>query len=257
MAGITRVSPEKIPFTKTGIARLPTKEARYYVYDKGHAESVNGLLVSVSPSGVRSFQVYKKFKGRPKRVTLGRFPGMTVSQARKHAVRVIGKLADGIDVVQERRAERDRGVTLCQALDDYCADRKLRPATEKMYRDRVTQYLGDWLDRPLAYITRERVARRHRRNSEKSETSANKVMRILRAIFEYASGEYLDDEGKSQFPDNPVRQLSHKRVWNKESRRSGRIREQDLADWFGAVNALECCFAPKTDPGVALNTDPV
>jgi len=226
-------------FTKSTLQKLQPDQRRYSVRDTGNARSVPGLILRVSPTGVKTFQLYRKLNGKPIRVTLGRFPSMTVDQARRQATHELAKLNRGVNPNVEKRSRRAKGVTLRQVLDDYCADRRLKPSTEKMYRDRVGQYLKEWLDRPLTYITRERVVHKHKHITAKSETSANKVMRILRALFEYAAGEYLDEHGESCFPDNPVRQLSHKRIWHREGRRTTRISSADLRAWFEAVSELD------------------
>ncbi|MDH3467593.1 MAG: integrase family protein [Gammaproteobacteria bacterium] len=233
--------PESISliFTKSALAQLEPRDRRYYVYDRGSAKSVSGLVMSITPKGTKSFLVYRKLNGRPKRVKLGRFPAMTVEQARQHAIQAIAKLCDGVDVIRERRSQRSRHITLAQVLGDYCRDRSLKPSTEAMYRGRLAQYLSDWMNRRLDYITRDRVADRHQTITKTSATSANKVMRVLRAIFEYAAGEYFDECGRARFPDNPVRQLSHRRIWNKETRRDSRLSTQDLPAWFGAVRQLD------------------
>ena len=64
-----------VAFTKKGIEKLEPKGVRYDVYDRDSARSVPGLLVRVFPSGVKSFQVFRKLEGKAVRVTLGRFPG--------------------------------------------------------------------------------------------------------------------------------------------------------------------------------------
>ena len=40
------------------------------------------VLPRTAPKGSRSFQVYRSVKGRPERITLGKFPDLTVEQAR-------------------------------------------------------------------------------------------------------------------------------------------------------------------------------
>lgn len=229
---------EKTAFTKSGIAGLKPASKIYSVYDRGYRESVPGLLVRVSPGGTKAFQVYRKLNGTPVRVGLGRFPALSVEKARKKAIVELAKLGDGVNPNAERRDRREREeITLRRVLDDYCADRKLRPNTESSYRCFVGKYLGEYLDLQLENVSRDAVVKVHQ--SISSPTAANKTMRVLRALFEYAAGEYLDAQGQTRFPDNPVRQLSHKRIWHRETRRTNRIRQTDMATWFTSVGDLD------------------
>ncbi|MCK7578394.1 MAG: hypothetical protein MZV65_23405 [Chromatiales bacterium] len=58
----------------------------------------------------------------------------------------------------------------------------------------------DWQRKPLAEITRDMVASRHRKLGERSEARANLAMRLLRALFNFAAGEYEDERGDVAVP---------------------------------------------------------
>ncbi|MCK7578393.1 MAG: Arm DNA-binding domain-containing protein [Chromatiales bacterium] len=73
----------RLNFTKKTLEELPNAEAGKRAYY--HDTKVNGLLVAVTAAGVKSFQVYRKLSNKPVRVTLGRFPDMTIDQARRQA----------------------------------------------------------------------------------------------------------------------------------------------------------------------------
>jgi hypothetical protein len=60
---------------------LPEKGKRSYVYDSRE----NSLLIQVTSTGRKTFQVYRWHKTKPVRVTLGIFPDMTIEQARNKA----------------------------------------------------------------------------------------------------------------------------------------------------------------------------
>ena len=72
------------------------------------------------------------------------------------------------------------------------------------YRCIVLGDLKDWLHRPIAQISKDAVAARHRRLGERSHARANNAMRVLRALFNFARGQYEDAEGRSLFLENPV-----------------------------------------------------
>ena len=86
---------KKITFTKAKIDSfpIPDKGKRAYFYDA----KTPRLTVQVTPAGTKTFQVYKWMENKAVRVTLGRYPGMTIEQARKQTLHKLAELADGIN----------------------------------------------------------------------------------------------------------------------------------------------------------------
>jgi hypothetical protein len=109
-------------FTKKSIEKLPLPErgrVTYRDYDRSNyvgRTTVAGLQLTVSSTGTASFLLCKKFKGRVKKITIGRFPECSVELARSKAMELITQLNKGIDPIRARRAERDRGVIIEQAV---------------------------------------------------------------------------------------------------------------------------------------------
>ena len=229
---------ERLNFTKKGIEDLPPADPGKRTYF--HDTRVNGLLVSVTSSGVKSFQVYRKVNNKPVRVTLGRFPDMTIDQARRQAQAALSRLADGVNPNAEKKAERARSVTLGEVFADYLKARKnLKARTIADYHALMEKAFKDWQRKPLVEITRDMVASRHRKLGERSEARANLAMRLLRALFNFAAGEYEDERGMSLFPDNPVTRISHTRAWYAVERRRTVIKAHELKPWCEAVMSLE------------------
>lgn len=151
----------RINFTKAALAALPSPPVgRIAIHD----EKTPGLMLRITAAGCRTFQVYRKLRGRPVRVTLGRFPPLTVEQARRLAAATLAKLAEGINPNHEKREQQARAITLSEVLTDYLDARRLKQNTIKLYRWLVEDPAGafsDWKTRPLASITRDLVERRH------------------------------------------------------------------------------------------------
>ena len=92
-------------FTKTALQALPPAEPgkRAYHYD----DKTPGLGLSVTGAGTKSFIVYRWIKGKgPERITLGRFPAMTVEQARQEAAKINGAIAAGKNPANDIRIRR-------------------------------------------------------------------------------------------------------------------------------------------------------
>lgn len=91
----------KINLIKKTIENLPKAihNKRLYFYDT----KVQSLGVAVTSKGTKTFFVYKKINGRPERVTLGRYPDLSVENARKHALNAITQIAHGKNLNQEKK----------------------------------------------------------------------------------------------------------------------------------------------------------
>ena len=240
--GVTMTN--KISFTKQFLTEIspPAIKSREYFYDA----KVNGLSLQVTQKGTKSFQVYRKIDGIPVRVTLGRFPDMTIDQARRMAMKKLSDMAEGINPNTEKKKQKaqekeskDQSITLSEVFEDYLRVRKnLAANTVSGYKTLINKYLYSWLSKPLDNINRGMIAKKHEEISKHSETSANKTMRVVRALFNFANGQYEDASGQTLFPDNPVSRLSHTRAWNKEKRRQSVIERSQLKPWYEAVNSL-------------------
>ena len=81
--------PEALNFTKPVLKNLPLPEAgkRAVYFDSEKP----GLQLRVTSNGAKTFSILRRVKnGEPMRITLGRFPDMTVESARKQFDIVIG-----------------------------------------------------------------------------------------------------------------------------------------------------------------------
>ena len=206
---------------------------------------------------------------------------ITAEQARKDARAMLGDMAKGIDPNQaereknkqdeeQRQEEKQHSITLQQALDEYLqkgGPKPLKPRTITTYADLFRLYLGDWLDRPAAAITRDMVKDRHREiatgkrdrrttkkqaNTERGELvkvevpkrregAANNCFRTLRAVLNYA---FEDEEGGTLYA-NPVNVLSSKKhkAWFKVEGRRTLIKSSSLPAWAKAVQSLDNTIA--------------
>jgi integrase len=224
-------------FTKKALEILPLPDTgkRLEAYDS----KTPGLLVRITSTGTKTFTVYRRVKGRPQRIKLGRYPNMTIEQARRGAQKMLSQIAEGVDPVAERRQAQAKSITLADVFEVYLKAHDLKPGTVKDYRAAVAESFPDWLDKPLVSVTKEMVERRHRQRGEQSKARANNAMRVLRAVFNFAAAKYEDAEGRSLIKENPVRRLSSTRAWYRVHRRQTVIKNHQLPSWFQAVLNLQ------------------
>jgi integrase len=128
-------------------------------------------------------------------------------------------------------------VTLRRVFEDYKNSQRLSKKTVTNSTYAMMHHLGDWMDRPVTEITKNDVQDRHRFIA--GEAAANKVMRILRSVLNYAMLRYEDAHGKPILSMNPVNRLTEIKAWHKDKRRRGCVEPSQLRDWFFAVWQLE------------------
>lgn len=195
----------KIRFTKQAIDEIaPPPGAAIYYQDDGR-QAVRGLALRVNAGGMKTFCLVRRINGKQERITIGRWPDMSLEQARKQAETLNAEVASGAnpaDLKREKRAE----LTLQEAFDLYmtafAAPKVSRP---NEIRSMFNRYLGrpdpdtkklrgriqekaaggvDWSERRLTTITKEEVTRLHKTIAAAGmKARANSVRVLLNAIF--------------------------------------------------------------------------
>ena len=97
----------------------------------------------VTPSGAKSFMVYRWINGRPVKLTLGRVGTLRLADARRSAERAVAAIADGRDPLAERQAARVQGITLTELFERWKARRwsSLRPRTQESFASLWTVHI--------------------------------------------------------------------------------------------------------------------
>lgn len=106
--------------------------------------------------------------------------------------KLLGQIAMGVDPVAEKRTAQIREVTLNEVFNDYVQVRKsLKPTTLINYKQILTKAFSNWVNKPLVSITKDKIAKQHEKlGEEHGEAYANLAMRVLRALFNFAAGQY-------------------------------------------------------------------
>lgn len=211
------------------------KQAQKFYRDS----AIPGFGLRITNTGAISFIVEKRIGGKVKRITLGRYGNLTVEQAKKEAMRVLGQVATGKDPLGDKRQASLKATTLSDTFEDYLKTRKeLKPGTVKDYRRSLTWAGPDWLNKPLNAITKDMVELRHRELGKRSHARANNAMRVLRALFNHARAKYEDSHGNPLILVNPVDRLSQNRAWYKVDRRQSFVKPSQLKPWWDATLQL-------------------
>lgn len=172
-------------FTKKSLdaLQLPGPGKRLYMYDT----RVRGLELMVTEQGTKSFKVYRKLNDKPVRVTLGKYPDMTIEQARNEAQKVITEMLKGKNPNDEKkklRAETTLGELFKMYMERYSREHK---KTWKYDERDVPRFLGRWFQRKLSGITKQEIQALHEKvGKENGLYQANRLLARIHIIYNKA-----------------------------------------------------------------------
>lgn len=172
-------------FTKKSIDAIPSPEKgkRAYCYDI----KVNGLGLSITDKGTRSFIVYRKINGRPERIKLGRYPDMTIEQARRKATEVLAAIAQGENPNDSKRLKNNEP-TFAVFFNEYM-EKHARVHKKAWHHDQnqFRLHLSHWSKRKLSSFTKKDIQNLHSKlGKENGHYTANRVLSLLHILFNKA-----------------------------------------------------------------------
>ncbi|MCX7424419.1 MAG: tyrosine-type recombinase/integrase [Planctomycetia bacterium] len=188
--GSKQVGTSRFPFTMERLKKLAAPErGRVYHYDS----KTPGLCLVVTEAGSKSYYLYRKIDGRPERIRLGKFPNVSIDDARSAVREMVGEIAAGKDPASERRARRE-SPTLKELFSHWLTvHAKPRKKTWKEDQRVFKKYFTVLAGRRLKDIIRADVQRWHARLGEKhGHYQANRARALLSAMWRAA-----DDLGVS------------------------------------------------------------
>jgi integrase len=173
-------------FTDKKIQNLKPKAQRYEEWEG------NGFGVRVTPRGTRSFVCLFRFEGKPRRLTLGTYPNMTLAEAHQAHGEAMKKLEQRIDpgaiTVAEREEDR-QAPTVATLVEEYIE--RWAKARKKSWKvDRRILYkdvLPQWGRRKAQDITRRDVIRLLDNIVDRgAPIIANRTLAVIRKMFNFA-----------------------------------------------------------------------
>ncbi len=220
---------EQINFTKKTIDALPIPETGKR--DTYHDTKTAGLQLRVTSTGAKTFSVYRRTKGgAPERVTLGRYPEMTIEQARKSSAEINLHINAGKNPA-DRLREAKREMTLSDLFQEYMERRAAFNRRPDKPQATYRLYLSDWDKRKLSTIRHEEVDRLHKKIGRNiGQVTANIVLKLLHVMFNKAINEWRIWKG-----ENPAHGIAK----FPEQSRDRFIQSDELPRFFQAVASEE------------------
>lgn len=211
-----------------------------------------GLILRVTETGVKSWLLYRRIGGRPRRVTIGRWPAVTVDGARSAVHEMLGEIVKGSNPADARHQVKNE-TTFGEVFTAYLEHAKGHKRTWQQDQEKYNRRLKPWANRPLSSITRADVAKLHAQvggATGKADTSgrkrkggnskggghyaANRLLALLSTVYNFAR-DVLGYKG-----DNPARGVKRFR----EQSRDRFLRAGEIAAFW---QALESAGEPWKD----------
>ncbi len=219
------LSKKSFNFTKKAIESLPFPEKgkRLYFYDT----KIPGLELILTNQGTKSFKVYRKFGRSPVRVSLGKYPQITIEEARKKAQKVIAELISGKNPNEEKkkvRLEITFGETFSLFMERYS---KVMKKSWKYDEREVNKFLPHWFKRKLSNITKQEIQVLHEKiRVENGLYQANRLLERIKVIYNKAIEWGWDGSN----PTNSIKKF-------KERSRNRFLHPDELPAFFESLEA--------------------
>lgn len=217
---------EKFNFTKAEIDSLPLPASGKR--DTYQDTKVSGLHLRISSTGIKTFSVFKRIKGgNPERITLGRYPDMTIDQARRKTMEINLVIADGRNPAEAKRKLKSE-LLFGELFEEYL-ERHSKPKkktwTEDLdkYKNHIEKPLGK---RKLSEIDRAAISLIHSNITKAGHPiAANRILALISSVFGWAISAGL-------WENNPAIGIRR----NKEKSRDRFIQSDELPRFFQALS---------------------
>lgn len=167
-----------------------------------------------------------KIDGRPERIKLERFPGMTIEQARGRASDINAAIAREENPAQIRRAKKEE-LMLGELFENYLKFHAKKHKTS--WKEDLRQfncYLSSWKNKRLSLIRKTDINKLHQEIGNTSGYyAANRLLALLSSLFNYAKKLELWDK------TNPAVGITK----FKEKSRSRFLQADELPRFFAAL----------------------
>lgn len=170
-------------FTKVAIdsIKTPTKPISY------HDTKEKGLVIMVLPSDIKTFYLYKKIEGKPARIKIGRYPDLSIENARKEAQKMKSDIALGKNPQAEKRTLRQE-ILFQEMFHNFIEQySKKHKKTWKEDKRVINRFCVNFFKKKVITITRQDIQKLHTKVGEESgQRQANVLIQILSSMFNRA-----------------------------------------------------------------------
>jgi integrase len=192
---------------------LPPRRGQFEVWDG----RTPGFGVRVSHAGAKAFVLVFRHRGRSRRLTLGRYPTLSLADARFLAQEALRMTSLGSDPATEKvRARQTQPVENFDGFVSYFIEAYARPNnrraddTERLLR---REFVASWGNRPIKEITKHDVtAALDRIMRAGKHTMANRSLAAVRKLFNWAVERGMIEHSPCAGLKMPAKEKSRDRI---------------------------------------------
>jgi len=192
-----------MPLTDVAIRNAKPRPKSYKLSDGG------GLYLQVEPSGGKLWRQKYRFEDREKKLAIGSYPAISLSEARKRRDQARAQLSAGLDPAREKQLAKYRAkAAACNTFGEVAKEFIAKREREGMSKSTVEKSgyyisrLGLGITRlPVADITTPEILEALRRIEAKGNyETARRVLQLTGRVFRYAVAT-------ARLKDDPTRDL--------------------------------------------------
>lgn len=220
--------------TEQSIKQIPAPDTGYSItWD----DDLSGFGLRTMSGGVKAFILnYRTVDDRQRRQTLGRWPALSATAARKRAMELRAGVHLGDDPVEKKR-QRRTAPTFADIAEEYLE----RHAAKKRSGYRDAEYLRRdvlprWGSRKARDIRRRDVLELIERKAEHAPTSANRLLACVRKVFNWAISRDL-------LETNPCVQVQAPGI---ETARDRVLSESEIAKFWAGLDGARMSAEVRT-----------
>lgn len=202
----------RLNFTDRSIASLKASLQRQEFWD----ESAPGFGIRVTPEGRKTWVYMYRVGARKRRLTVGTYPGLSLSHARERAFEAQYQLSKGVDPADQKKSDKN-AETFRDLVDEYLERhakiKKKSWAEDKRILER--EFLPDWSHVKAKLVTRRDVIYRLDSIVERgSPILANKALAVLRKAFNFAIQRDIIEVNPCWNVPAPAKERTRDRILN-------------------------------------------
>jgi integrase len=221
-----------------------------------------GLYLQLQSSGAKSWAVRYYFEGRPRKLTLGRYPTVDLRAARRLAEQALGDVARGMDPAGAKqatraaaRAERESQIDLvervvAQFIERHAKakNRDWRETERALRREVVSRFKG----RRLASVTRPQVRAMLDEIAARAPIMANRVLAAFRKMCNWAVAYDLIGTNPCDGLAAPGKETRRDRVLSDDEVKRAWTAFEGVGWPFGAIGKLLLLTGARRDEVAAM-----
>ncbi|MCX5830529.1 MAG: site-specific integrase [Deltaproteobacteria bacterium] len=190
--------------TDLQVRKITPKSERFELLD------ANGLYIRVMPTGAKTWMFRYNFHGAPRRLTLGRYPAVTLAEAREkhaHATQDIQKGIDPGAVAKEEKSKLKAVPTIEEALKEFW-ERELSKKKSGIETRRILEkdVAAAWGKRRVTEIKRRHIVLLLDEIEQRAPIMRNRVHGSLTRFFNFSAERGIIDDS----PCTRIRKVSEK-----------------------------------------------